>query len=191
MAIKTGSYPIEAKLIDMSADPTVYDGVEVGEIISTRAIGFKRDVETYDKQTSGTIFDDAAILGFNAILELVVTGVSASAMKLMFSKLNNPNAGATLEEIFSFGVPADYVWGHKVKKAGLTTPLILKADDFADRPSVYFPKALVIEMGPWQFEREGQLHDATVLTIVALMDADTGAPFHVGVESALPDIGGA
>ena len=185
MALKPGSYPIEGKLIDIGSSPADYAGTEIGELLSTRAVGFQKDVETYGKQTLGTVIDDAAILGMNAFLEVIVSGNESEVLDLMFSRLN-PQAGSE-EARFSFGgLPADYHWGHKLKKAGKTHNLILKADDFANRVSLYVPHAIVASLGPWQWTVEGEVHEACVLTIISLNDPETGFPFHLGVEAELP-----
>lgn len=185
MALKEGNYPVRGELYVLGASPANYVGSLVpGEILSTRAVGFKMDIETYDSQKNGTIFEDAAILGYNVVLELVIAGLYPEIADLQLNKLN-PQSGSDTERV-AYGVPANYKWGHKVKNAGLTHNLLLKADEFATEPSLYIPHAIVTEVGPIQWSNLEDHQEASVLTIIGLMDDETGGPFHYGVEAELP-----
>lgn len=176
MTLETGAYTVEANLI---LDPTNYTtgGTDLGLLGSAHLIGLNKDVSLLSRVTTGSQYTDARILGLNLIYEIIVLNRSTDLMNLMFD-------GESAADIFE-GY-ATYLPGHLVDDTQ-TSKLLLRPT-LATNPYLYIPRALIIDMGPTTFAHRQKLHEATLLTIVGLLDTTRGAAFHYGDNANLAAI---
>lgn len=176
MAINDGEYPVEA---DLFVNPTNYTtgGTNLGLLGSGHLIGFNKDVELLSKAPTGSQYTDARILGMNLIYEIIILNRATAVMNLMFD-------GESATDIFE-GYNS-YLLGHPVG-ASQTSKLLLRPTT-ATNPYLYIPRALVIDLGPIQFDHRGELQEATRLTLVALLDTSRDSAYSYGDQANLTAI---
>ena len=182
MAITDGAYPAEGDLI---LGPTNYTtgGTDLGLTGSAHAVGFNKDVSLLSKVLTGSQYTDARILGINLIYEITLLARSTEVMNLMF----DGESASDIFEGYSTYLLGQLVGDSQTSKL-LIRPNIAKDASNVNKPYLYMPRALVMDMGPVQFSHRGKMQEATKMTIVALWDTARTAAFHYGDNANLAAI---
>lgn len=163
-------------------------GTDLGEVLSHAVVGRHLETEFVYKQTFGRNPVDVRVLGVAETIE-VVLGVRSSAVLKLIHPWHWAAANSGLE------IAANQVgWGRRAKANSKTTRLQLAPmnDDFsariATKPNTFYPHAFCVDSGPRQYSLHGKFFEATVLTIVALMDEAAGLASYEGDPANFPTL---
>ena len=184
MALKTGTYPIDASLIDVTAsgDYTT-GGVNLGKVLTFHAVQFNTSMEVFWKPHSrnGATPAEARILGDAATYEIILGDVNQAWLNLLFQK----RVPAATPEVFDMGEGDNYNFGSLVDTTE-TYSLVLRPDSDPTKPFLWFPRAFVTSIGPVVWGTQLNHSSSTSITILPLHDEDLDSAVYYGNVDQFP-----
>lgn len=182
MALKTGLYPVEGKLI---LTPTGYltGGTDLGDLSSTVVAGMDFDAQVLTKHETGGIPVDVRYTGINLILTFSLLHASPSLIDMMFRNTADGDAFYALQ---------NYKLGAVASSSQLFKLLVRPIDDTGSVDStksfLYIPRAAIIQITPQIWSRQLAQAASTTLTVLALYDTTLSGPFAYGNYTEFPAI---
>lgn len=182
MALDTGLYPVQGKLI---LTPTAYGtgGTDLGMVQSGSLIGFEKDLETYTLHQFGSTVAEARLTGINAMFQMTLVDWSPSLFSLLWSGMQSAS-----EAMSSYG--SNYKLGHLVgdneTSKILVRPVVDAGTVDADKPLFYARRCLVIGLIPVVYDRVIDHLAPLTLQLLCLKHSSETLPFRYGNSATLP-----
>ena len=184
MALKTGTYPIDATLYDVTASGGyTTGGVNLGKVLTFHAVQFNTSMEVFFKPHSrnGATPAEARILGDAATYEIILGDVNQDWLKFLFQK----RVKAASPEMFDMSGGDNYSFGHLVDSTE-TYSLMLRPDSDPTKPYLWFPRAFVTSIGPVVWGAQLNHSSPTAITILPLHDEDLDTAVYYGNVDQFP-----
>lgn len=182
MALDTGLYPIQGKLI---LTPTAYGtgGTDLGIVQSGSLVGFVKEHETFTLHNHGATAAEARITGINALFQLTLVDWSPSLFALLWSGMQSG-----VEAMSSYG--SNYKLGHLVgdneTSKLMVRPVVDAGTVDADKPLFYARRCLVVGLMPVVYDRVINHLEPLVINLLCLKHSSETLPFRYGNSSTLP-----
>lgn len=173
-------YPAPARLVIPAAagDGYTTGGTDLGEKLSVYVTSMAREIEAVTHQDTGTFWRDARILGGSSVISVILGENSADVIALLHDVMVDGTGNVRGHNAVKLGhllADADY------------TRLVLRPDT-ATHDFVYFPRALVTEVGPFIYHEKEFHRMATEVVIAAFYDTTDGDIFFKGDPANFPDL---
>lgn len=186
MALKTGTYPIDATLYDVTASGGYTSGgVNMGKALTFHAVQFNTSMEVFFKPHSrnGATPAEARILGDAATYEIILGDVSEDWLNMIFQK----RVKAASPEMFDMSGGDNYELGHLIS-ATETYSFVLRPDSDPTKPYLWFPRALITSIGPVAWGNQINHSSPTSITILPLHDEDLDTAVFYGNVNHFPSV---
>jgi hypothetical protein len=191
MALDTLMYAAQGRLI---LNPTSYSGGgdDLGMAQSGHLVGVDFTMDVFDRQPGGSMAQEAAITGVNAVYTITLLDLSSKLLNLLFRGMAGVGT-APVTKPDTFQQFNNYKLGHLLGADQLFKLQIRPvADDGATpittKPTVYFPRAAVMSVLPIVWHRGVEHFAATELKLLALKSSSYQVPFLYGDPADLPAI---
>ncbi len=175
MALQTGLYPVEGRLI---LDPTTYtgnDGTDLGKLAASSLAGIDFDGHFLTKHATGYTPTDIRYTGMNCSFIFSLLHASSEVIDLMFRKTN------TNDSFVGFN---GYKMGAIASSSQLFSFLVRPIDDDGtvdtDKPFLYIPRGAVIKVEGLAFDKQIGHYASTAITVAALYDSTISSSFEYG-----------
>lgn len=163
---------------DLMLNPTNYTntGTNLGEILDAEVAGVSLDYQFLTKQTSGSLWAEARRLGANMVLTVTLAERSSAVVGLLLNSLATSGTAKSVNAT----KPGKLLTSSEYKK------LLVRPQNTA-HPALYFPRALVTEVGALIWSPGAGRHmDACKVTIAAMYDATLGEAWYYGATANFP-----
>ena len=180
MALDTGAYPAEARLI---LTPTSYasGGTDLGLVGDFHQAGFGYHATLLSNLKFGEQFTGGRVTGINLVYRILLLEQSNSVMSLMFG--DGATSAQDHWEWFE-----SYKLGHPVEETtGMLKQILIRPTD-TSHPYLYIPKGFVFQLGPIQWDRRENVYSGTEILVAALYDETRSTNVHFGNVSNLTAI---
>lgn len=184
MALKTGTYPIDATLYDVSDSGSYTTGGQsMGKCLTFHAVQFNTSMEVFWKPHSrnGATPAEVRILGDAATYEIILGDVNEDWLNMIFQR----RVKAASPEVFDMSGGDNYKFGH-LADANETYSLVLRPDSDPTKPYLWFPRAIVTSIGPVVWANQLNHSSPTSITILPLHDEDLDTAVFYGNVDQFP-----
>lgn len=182
MAIGTGKYPVQGRLI---LTPTNYasGGTDLGLVESSHIVAVNMDTEQLTEHGTGSAVVDTRILGMNATWLIHMSEISAELQNLMYNKVNS---SFNVEGFTSYNV-GDILSASQTHKL-----LIRPVDDAgahdATKPTLYMSRAVVTPAANLIWDRRLSHLSGAAMAITGQWDTARDSAFSYGDSTTLTAI---
>lgn len=177
MTLATNIFVSPARLI---LTPTNYSGggTNLGEILDAEVAGVSLDYQLLQKQSANSQWFAARRLGANMVLTVTVAERSTSVVGFLFNSLATNGTAKSVNST----KPGKLLVSSEYAK------LLVLPNDSA-HPALYFPKALVTEVGAFIWSPSAGRHmDACKITVAAMFDSTLGEAWYYGATANFPSL---
>lgn len=187
MAISTGYYPAQARLI---LDPVDYDsgGTDLGKVLSIHTLSIEQEIEFITEHVTGGTPVDASINGVKAVYLVQMVDWTEALFGVL---LNNTNATDSWQGF------SGYELGALLGPAQTSKLLVRPVNDANDpdtgdltKPMLFIPRAVQVAPFNGIWDPSAVVGAAFKLEIVALLDPTDGGPAFYGDANDFPALGG-
>ncbi|MCH8912695.1 MAG: hypothetical protein IIA33_03905, partial [Planctomycetes bacterium] len=158
-------YAAPASVILNPSSTYASGGTDLGRLLDITIAQWSGDFDLLDKMPTGSLWTDARFMGTNMVLRCTFAQRSDNVMSTIF--------GALLSSSGNVEGRGTQLIGHRVTKDDMLNAILIRPDDSA-QDHLFFPKALVTEIGPALFGRRTRHLSAMTITFAALYDDTSG-----------------
>lgn len=186
MALDTGLYPAQGKLI---LNPTNYTtgGTDLGLVESGHLVGLDFSMDIWDRMTGGTMSQEAAYTGVNAVYSIRLSEFSSTLLNILLRGMMGAGSGELTFQGFQ-GYKLGQLLGSSQTFKLQVRPMSDALAAITTKPTVYIPRAAVMSVVPFVWQRDAYHLTGVELKVAALKHSSYSVPILYGDPTTLPAI---